>query len=375
MNSFRASIELFSRDYTQWSGSEYAMVFESSPVNIDNTIQVDKGAHGTVCTDLKYAYKVTNLPRVRSKRRQNLQTLRLALHEAVLWNAISCQYILSARATMIRVRRGRLRSLTYQMDLADHNLVRMRRTITLDQIHRMIQHVSLALVYMHSRGIIHGDVKPGNILRFGDTFKLCDLSISILQQINSSRPLASYYYRPPEVFAGERFTAAGDVWSFAVTVLDCLFGAVFFRDVYSIDVDPVQRLRAFTLSQFVDVDSPVYTVLAQALVFDPVGRADMATLARAPYTKITRHALSAVEQVRSVNLSQIYQSARELLKKHVYDIRDLGWDMSQSHSVLEEVLDFIFLGQYTADLTSKVYHICTLMHFKLFALEWTHSEH
>lgn len=376
MYAFAKSVKQFKRDHETWSMMPESQLFTGSPLDLSSTIQVDRGAHGMVCTDLQSAYKLIKLPRLRRNLIDNsahTHAHRAAFHEAILMNCMQCEYILSVKSTHLIVKRGHLRGLVYQMELADHNIIRMRRTITLSQMHTMIRHMTLALVYLHCRGIVHGDIKPANVLCFGNVFKLCDFSISILTQMKCSRPLASYYYRPPEVFMNGRFTFAGDVWSFAVLILDCLFGAVFFRDIYSIDEDPVQRLRDFRLADFVNPTLPIYLFLDKALVLDPALRASSVTLARDAYVDIDVHDFDSVVQFQVPTIDWIYTSAVVSLEPKMKEMAQMGWDTTSMPLVLKQVLDFIFRGRVCSYLESKLFHICQLLEFKLFSLEWKPS--
>ena len=87
------------------------------------------------------------------------------------------------------------------------------------------------LQFMHSRRILHRDIKPGNILLLrsadGESPKavLSDLGSSIRvgegeeTGVPSKSEVGTYQYRPPELMAKERIhTYAADIWSLGVSI-------------------------------------------------------------------------------------------------------------------------------------------------------------
>eukprot|EP01127_Copromyxa_protea_P024504 TRINITY_DN9699_c0_g1_i1.p1 TRINITY_DN9699_c0_g1~~TRINITY_DN9699_c0_g1_i1.p1 ORF type:complete len:631 (-),score=129.84 TRINITY_DN9699_c0_g1_i1:187-2079(-) len=84
------------------------------------------------------------------------------------------------------------------------------------------RHVLLALYYLRKNDIIHGDVKPSNVLlrRDGNNWiaKLADFGNSVrMVDVNSyydDFQIQSLFYRAPEVFLGNPFGPEIDMWSF-----------------------------------------------------------------------------------------------------------------------------------------------------------------
>lgn len=120
---------------------------------------------------------------------------------------------------------------------------------------RIIWEVSMALEHAHSRGIVHCDVKPGNILvdRSGES-KLTDFGLSNLaRQLASGQrtgPAGTPHYAAPEVGLGHGPNAASDVFSLGCVLYELLTGVRAFRPVRGSGVE------AFTVTAIEDVTPP-----------------------------------------------------------------------------------------------------------------------
>jgi eukaryotic-like serine/threonine-protein kinase len=98
-----------------------------------------------------------------------------------------------------------------------------------DQAVRAIAAVCDALAYAHSRGIVHRDVKPANILVARDgTVTLTDFGIATDEdsrdQTVDERVLGTLSYMSPEQAAGTQATGATDVWAAGLTLYTQLTG-------------------------------------------------------------------------------------------------------------------------------------------------------
>lgn len=97
----------------------------------------------------------------------------------------------------------------------------------------VVYQVFYAISYLHSLNIMHGDVKPENILMDGDTPKLCDFGLSSIY-VNmptlTQTDFCGIYYRPPEVIVLSKKTPSPsiDIWSCAVLLWELYEGDVPF---------------------------------------------------------------------------------------------------------------------------------------------------
>jgi serine/threonine-protein kinase Stk1 len=107
-------------------------------------------------------------------------------------------------------------------EYAEENLAEVlaERPLTPAEVREMLQPLLEALAYIHSEGLVHGHVKPANIMAVGDELKLSVDGISLVGEPGSA-PAIPGPYDPPEL--RERgCSPVGDVWSFGATLVEAL---------------------------------------------------------------------------------------------------------------------------------------------------------
>jgi eukaryotic-like serine/threonine-protein kinase len=88
--------------------------------------------------------------------------------------------------------------------------------------------VARALAAAHRRGVVHRDVKPGNVLLTEDGAKVLDFGIAAMTGEPAQRPaggvLGTHAYIAPELLAGGPSTPAADVYGLGVLLYESFTG-------------------------------------------------------------------------------------------------------------------------------------------------------
>lgn len=91
------------------------------------------------------------------------------------------------------------------------------------EIKNITAQVAQGLSYLHSQNKVHRDLKPGNILKVNQQYKLADFGLirtlnnkSHTQTVHNS---GTIIYMPPEAFKGD-ISAAWDMWSLGIMLIE-----------------------------------------------------------------------------------------------------------------------------------------------------------
>ena len=106
-------------------------------------------------------------------------------------------------------------------------LLRRRGRLRPGQVVTLAAPVASALAEVHSRGLVHADVAPGNVLLDGDGRPLlADLGVARLAGLADEPASGTAGFVAPEVVAGEDPTPASDVWSLGALARAVLRGGL-----------------------------------------------------------------------------------------------------------------------------------------------------
>src|SRR3954467_2887575 len=196
-------------------------------------------------------------------------------------------------------------------DALSRTLARVGR-LTPGRTMALIAQAADALQAAHEKGIVHRDVKPGNLLvRPNGTLVLTDFGIArsamVGQLTQAGSVLGTASYISPEQASGEVATAASDVYALGVVAYQCLSGHRPFDGSPPIEI-AMKHVRDTPRALPGDIPPPVRAIVDRALAKDPSARWPSAS-ARAAVARQAAAALTATAQ-QPVAHRPVHQPAR-----------------------------------------------------------------
>jgi eukaryotic-like serine/threonine-protein kinase len=101
--------------------------------------------------------------------------------------------------------------------------------LPIEQATKIVREVCKGLEHAHAKGIIHRDIKPGNVWLSGDgTAKVGDfglaLAVDVSRLTGEGMMVGTYYYMPPEQALGGEVTPRADLYSLGAMLYEMVTG-------------------------------------------------------------------------------------------------------------------------------------------------------
>src|SRR6266550_282102 len=155
------------------------------------------------------------------------------------------------------------------MEYAEENLSQIvpERTLTSAEAQQMLPPILKALSHLHGSGLVHGRVKPSNILAIADQVKVSSDTLRTAGE-TVARQGKLGIYDPPEAAAG-KLSPTADIWALGITLVEVL----------------TQRLPVWNRAQAAPpalpegIPEPFQQIVRHCLELDPAQRSTISQIA------------------------------------------------------------------------------------------------
>ena len=180
-------------------------------------------------------YILKQIPYSEPNLEETTKKVQSAKNEALILSKLSCKYIVKYYDSFV----DSDNNLNIIMEYCDSgdlnsficNLKKENKYLTEKEIWHFFIQISLGLAYIHSKNILHRDLKPMNIfLTNKNQIKIGDLGVAKLlsSNANASTCIGTPYYLSPEICKEKPYNSKGDVWALGCILYElCTFNKPF----------------------------------------------------------------------------------------------------------------------------------------------------
>ncbi|KAH8306138.1 hypothetical protein KR018_002368 [Drosophila ironensis] len=126
--------------------------------------------------------------------------------------------------------------VTHLMQQDLHTVTR-RVNLTHNQVRAILFQILKGLKYIHSAGVLHRDLKPGNIaVNDNLELRILDFGMARLSGKDMTQPVCTLWYRAPELLFGcRRYSKAIDMWSVGCILAELISSRPLFQGRHLLD--------------------------------------------------------------------------------------------------------------------------------------------
>jgi serine/threonine-protein kinase len=140
----------------------------------------------------------------------------------------------------------------------------------------VLRQTAAALAAAHAAGVVHRDVKPGNVLVGNDgTVKIADFGIawsaSSVPLTGTGQVVGTAHYLSPEQAEGAKASPASDVYALGTVAYECLTGRRAFDGENSVQI-ALKQIREQPLPLPAEIPPAIRAVVERAMAKDPAVR-------------------------------------------------------------------------------------------------------
>jgi DNA-binding response OmpR family regulator/tRNA A-37 threonylcarbamoyl transferase component Bud32 len=186
-------------------------------------------------------------------------------------------------------------TMEYVEGLTLHDLIEKRGRLSVSAVLAVAAQLAESLAVAHEQGVVHRDIKPGNLLLDSDgALKVMDFGVARLAEGTTTLTQAGAIvgtpaYMSPEQLLGETADARSDLYSVGVVLYECLTGQLpldagstisLIAKVLNVEPRPVVELN-------VDVPETLSALVSRLLAKQPESRVPTASALSEELTRLS----------------------------------------------------------------------------------------
>lgn len=177
--------------------------------------------------------------------------------------------------------------------------VRRRRKLKEDYAKFIFRQIIQGIHYVHSKGVLHRDIKLDNILLTSEgDVKICDFGVSKIVQNSKqlqTEQCGTPAYIAPEVFRGKGYRGfQSDIWSAGVVLYAMLFGTVPFKATNMAELQAQIINLQCSWGTPGEISAPSLAFLKRVLEVDPAKRLTPVQILNDPWMYLSEQQMSEI---------------------------------------------------------------------------------
>lgn len=176
---------------------------------------LSKGSDGDV-----YTYQKNKIIKFLNLNKVNYLEFYILLH-------LKSPFLMNALKILVDDKSIKIIQKRAQYDFS-HLLLNDYKSVKFDIRMNFIRQLVNSVYVLNSYNLVHGDIKPNNILVFDENIKLNDFGLSRDCKFSKSkRKLYTINYRPPECNSNN-YHLKSDIWALGCTIYEIYYGKKYF---------------------------------------------------------------------------------------------------------------------------------------------------
>ncbi|RLD59269.1 MAG: hypothetical protein DRJ01_11550, partial [Bacteroidetes bacterium] len=165
-------------------------------------------------------------------------------------------------------------TMEYVEGISLKDILQQKGTISGKKVFDIIISLCRTLEFIHSRGILHRDIKPGNIMLMKDKIKLMDFGLADLGKKDKAKTKGTLLYMSPEILKGD-IDNKSDIFSLGITCYELITGKKFYENQQNIinllrDKEKFIHYRDIAIEK---VENPeIRKIITKIIKYDPQDR-------------------------------------------------------------------------------------------------------